>query len=71
MAHTTDIRPHGAGLMDRFAALRADLAARAARRKLYRTTLNELRQLSDRELSDLGIHRSMINAIAREAALKG
>ncbi|NPD15153.1 DUF1127 domain-containing protein [Xinfangfangia sp. D13-10-4-6] len=39
-----------------------------ARRKLYLRTLEELRALSDRDLSDLGMSRSMINEVAREAA---
>ncbi len=39
-----------------------------ARRKLYLRTLEELRSLSDRDLSDLGMSRSMITEVAREAA---
>lgn len=39
-----------------------------ARRALYRRTVAELRQLSDRELGDLGLNRSMITRIAYEAA---
>lgn len=35
--------------------------------RLYRSTIAELAQLSDRDLSDLGIHRSMIRDIARQA----
>ncbi len=35
--------------------------------RLYRATINELQQLSDRELSDLGIHRASIREIARES----
>jgi uncharacterized protein YjiS (DUF1127 family) len=36
--------------------------------KLYRQTLNELSELSDRELADLGIARFAIAAVARKAA---
>lgn len=36
--------------------------------KVYRNTCNELNALTDRELSDLGINRSMIQSIATEAA---
>jgi len=39
-----------------------------AKNRVYRTTLSELRQLSDRELADLGMSRSMLRGIAREAA---
>lgn len=39
-----------------------------ARYRTYKTTLNELKTLSDRELNDLGMHRSQIRAIAAEAA---
>lgn len=38
------------------------------RRRLMRTTYNELAVLSDRELSDLGLSRSDLGRIAREAA---
>lgn len=51
-------------------ALRADVAERFAKYRLYRTTLNELASLSDRDLLDLGLHRGMIDAVAREAAYK-
>ena len=46
----------------------ARLRDHLARRALYRRTVAELRQLSDRELSDLGLSRSMITRIAYEAA---
>jgi uncharacterized protein YjiS (DUF1127 family) len=36
--------------------------------KLYRETVRELAQLSDHELSDLGISRFEIASIARKAA---
>lgn len=34
---------------------------------LYRATVQELSQLSDRELADLGIHRAAINEIASQS----
>ncbi|EBA12787.1 DUF1127 domain-containing protein [Roseobacter sp. CCS2] len=58
----------GTSLSMRFAAFRAQLADNAAKRKTYRTTLSELETLSTRDLADLGISRSMIKAIAHEAA---
>ncbi|MEO0905533.1 MAG: DUF1127 domain-containing protein [Pseudomonadota bacterium] len=55
-------------LTEGFAAFRAQLAENAAKRKTYRTTLAELQRLTDRDLADLGIARSMIKGIAFEAA---
>ncbi|UWQ19323.1 DUF1127 domain-containing protein [Jannaschia sp. M317] len=56
-------------------SLRARLAARLdtarenlAKWRLYRETLAELSALSNRDLSDLGLHRSMIKSLAIEAA---
>ncbi|MEM6595637.1 MAG: DUF1127 domain-containing protein [Pseudomonadota bacterium] len=57
-------------IFDRVRAIFADLTERAARAKVYRTTLGELKELSNRELADLGIHRSEIKRIAYEAAYK-
>lgn len=48
-------------MMDRF-------VARRARNKIFRETLSELRSLSDRDLSDLGLSRSNIRSVAWEAA---
>ncbi|MFE3839371.1 DUF1127 domain-containing protein [Pseudogemmobacter sonorensis] len=39
-----------------------------ARRRLYSHTMAELRNLSDRELADLGISRLSIAQVAHEAA---
>jgi len=44
------------------------LAERLERRAVYRTTLNELSSLSNRELADLGMSRSGLRAVAYEAA---
>ena len=49
----------------------SNLVARARKAladyRVYRATVQELSQLTDRELADLGIHRSSINGIARES----
>ena len=46
------------------------LSARLASYRTYRRTLDELSQLSDRDLADMGMHRSTIGDVAREAARK-
>jgi uncharacterized protein YjiS (DUF1127 family) len=68
MANATDIRASGASLSQRISVLRAALADRYAKYSTYKATLNELAGLNDRDLSDLGINRSMIRGIAHEAA---
>ena len=40
----------------------------AQRRRVYVQTVAELEALSDRDLADLGLHRSMISAVAKDAA---
>jgi len=64
MALVTDIRTAEFGIAHIVASIRESLA----RRKVFRQTLRELKTLSNRELTDLGIHRSMITRIAQEAA---
>jgi uncharacterized protein YjiS (DUF1127 family) len=48
----------------------AALAEKLEKRRVYRTTYNELAALSSRELNDLGICRTMIASIAYETAYK-
>ena len=38
------------------------------RRRVYKQTLNELSALSNRDLADLGLHRSQLRGIAWQAA---
>lgn len=52
----------------RFAKLIADLRDYMARRSVYRQTLRELNELTDRDLSDLGLSRSSVHSVAYEAA---
>ncbi len=49
------------------AALVETAKTRFARYRLYRQTVNELSALSNRELADLGLHRSMIRQLAQQA----
>lgn len=52
------------------ASFLASAAQRHARYRIYRDTLYELSQLSDREANDLGLHRSQFKNLAWEAALE-
>ena len=70
MAHPSTIAPHVAGasfgqiIVDTF----TDFKARRAQRAAYRQVFNELSAMSDRDLSDIGLGRSMIRDVARRAA---
>lgn len=68
MAYATEIRIPGAALIERTGTLMSSLADRFAKHQLFRTTVRELGALSDRELADLGIHRSAIKRIALDSA---
>ncbi len=59
------VRPGSTG---RIAAMFRSVELRMEQYRTYRRTLHELSILSERELCDLGIHRSMIRSIASEAA---
>lgn len=72
MSYTLDIKQN-APVADRantlLATVIAKLIERRNRQRAFRQTYAELAGLSDRDLSDLGISRSSIRAIAREAAM--
>lgn len=68
MAYVNTTRATQSTLADRFGSLFAGVKAAMARRRIYDQTVRELRALTDRELTDLGISRSMIASIATEAA---
>ena len=59
------------GRVSPLANLVGDITQRVERYKTYRRTLDELETLSDRELSDLGLSRTMLRAIAYKAAYDG
>jgi uncharacterized protein YjiS (DUF1127 family) len=64
MSHTIsmDVRSAASGSVEGlFARIRKSIADY----RLYLATLGELESLSDRDLADLGIHRSSIREIAR------
>lgn len=68
MAYVNTTRAASANWRDRLSAAVASLRAAMERRRLYNRTFRELAALSERELNDLGIHRSMIEEISRQAA---
>ena len=68
MAYVNTTRAAQSSVSDRFSGLFAGVSAAIQRRRVYTQTIDELRSLSDRDLNDLGIHRSLIATVAREAA---
>lgn len=70
MAFITENRTATVSIADRFSAFASNIAEAYAQRKLYNETYRELNALSNRDLADLGIHRSMIKSIALDAVAK-
>ena len=68
MAYLNTTRTGSLTLADRIGGLLKSVKLAAERRAVFTRTVRELDALSDRDLTDLGIHRSMIRELAREAA---
>ena len=68
MTVTTDFSAAKSVEVSGFAAFLDDLKLRIARHRVYRRTVSELSALSNRELADLGLNRSMIRRLALQAA---
>jgi uncharacterized protein YjiS (DUF1127 family) len=68
MATVNSTRVSSFGVADRLASFFASYKAAAAQRGVYAKTVAELRGLTDRELTDLGIARLQIEDLARAAA---
>jgi uncharacterized protein YjiS (DUF1127 family) len=68
MAYVNATRAGSAGIADRVSTIVKSVKGALVRRRKYAQTYRELDALTERELSDLGIHRSMISQIAHEAA---
>lgn len=60
--------PATTGLRGRLLAAMQRMQENRARRAVYNQTLRELNSLTERDLNDLGISRSMITRVAHEAA---
>jgi uncharacterized protein YjiS (DUF1127 family) len=56
------------GLGEKLSGVARNVMTRYAQSRVYRTTLSELSALSNRDLADLGIHRSTIKSVALKAA---
>lgn len=68
MALFSDTYSAGPGLFSAFDRARLAVRAARARRAAFLRTYNELDNLTDRELSDLGLSRADIGRVARSAA---
>ena len=68
MAHISLPRGTEFGIAGQSMALVNALRDKWRRHGVYRETIRELTSLTVRDLADLGIHRSQIQAIAMEAA---
>ncbi len=68
MAYLNATRSARPGLLDRLVALATQIREAARRRAIYRQTLRELNALTNRELTDLGLNRTMLTRVAMEAA---
>ena len=60
--------PVASGLFGRIGAAFQRMQENRARNVIFRQTVRELSDLTNRDLADLGINRSMINRIAHDAA---
>jgi uncharacterized protein YjiS (DUF1127 family) len=68
MAYASTIQTSDTANLGRITAAVKEIAFRVSRYRIYRTTLNELGALSNRELADLGLSRANLRSIAYEAA---
>lgn len=69
MANATEYRASVETLGNKgFTGMLATLRTTIARRKIYASTMNELLELTDRELNDMGLGRGDLKRIAMEAA---
>ena len=70
MAYATQTQSLSGNVFAAVSAFFTELSEAAERRRVYKTTYAELASLSARELSDIGLSKANIGAIAYEAAYK-
>ncbi len=70
MAHLSTTGAHSVSLGERLSTTFADFRERWVQYRLYRKTLNELSDLSARELNDLGISRANLRSVAYQSVYK-
>ncbi|MCA3509565.1 MAG: DUF1127 domain-containing protein [Rhodobacter sp.] len=68
MTYVNLTRAASGSFQNRLAAVTKYVRAALVRRRVYNRTVRELSALTDRELTDLGIHRADIPQIALQAA---
>lgn len=69
MAIASEIHSVESGLAEKISGVVYNLKARYNQSRVYRKTLSELSSLSNRDLADIGVHRSAIKSIALQAAI--
>ncbi|GAA6181260.1 MULTISPECIES: DUF1127 domain-containing protein [unclassified Shimia] len=68
MAYVANHAPAATAKASGLSDFMANVAERFRQYRVYRDTFNELSTLSDRELADLGLSRSMLRRVAIEAS---
>lgn len=68
MAYVSTAQVIPAALLERCKETLAGFGEQMIKRRIYRTTLQELQNLQTRDLDDLGINRTEIRRVAWEAA---
>lgn len=68
MAYVNTTTTHTSSLFARIGTAFDALATRYKKHRLYRETFDGLSALSNRELTDLGLNRSELRRVSREAS---
>ncbi len=71
MAHSTHIATSHRSFFTALGETFSALVQSYVQRRLYRRTLRELDRLGDRELDDLGLHRTSLRSVAYRATYTG